>query len=89
MLEVTVALRSIGEHPKLIDTYLEVTDAIKALLLRIPSDPHGRELFRLVGEVGAQLGEALLRRRIGLTRECELLHAQAIDLALDRVDLDG
>lgn len=88
-VEVAVALGPLGLAAQLVEPLLQLTDAVEGLLLLLPAGGETAQLLLLVGEVAAQLLQALLGGRVGLLVERQLLHAQPVDDPLQLVDLDG
>lgn len=88
-VEVAVALGAFGLAVQFVEAFLQLTDAVEALLLLLPAGVEAAQLLLLVGEVAAELLQALLGAGVGLVLEGELLHVEAVDGALEFVDLDG
>ena len=87
--EITVALGAISLAAKPFQLLLEVSDRVDRGLLRLPPGGELVELLLLVGQLGAELLEPLLRRRVGLLLQGDLLDLETADDPLDLVDLDG
>lgn len=86
-VEVPVALRALRLSVQVVHALLELADPVEGLLLLLPAGGQAPQVLLLVGEVLADLLQALQRGRVGLVLQRQLLHAQAVDRALELVDL--
>lgn len=88
-VEVSVALGALGLAAQVVHALLERADAVEGLLLLLPAGGQAPQVLLLVGEVLADLLQALQRGRVGLVLQRQLLHAQPVHGALELVDLQG
>ncbi len=88
-VEVSVALGTLGLAAQFVEAFLQLADAVQALLLLLPAGGQTAQLLLLVGEVAADLLEPLLGALVGLVPERQLLHVQPVHGALELVDLQG
>ena len=89
LLEVAFTRGLVGFHALGVELGAQVADLVVAGLLRIPTGGQTAQLLASVGQLGLQLLEALLGRRVLGLLQLHLLHFQAGDLALQLVDLLG
>ena len=84
--EVTLALCNLCAGTQLVNLGLDVTHAVQACLLSLPTDVEGIELFLLVGHVLTQGLQTLNRCGIGLVSQGQLLHGEAVHGAAQLVN---
>ena len=87
LLEVALAQQLLGLDPQLVELPAQLTLALERGLLLLPPGLEPAQLLLAVGEVGAQVGQPLLRGVVALLLERELLHLQPLHLAPELVDL--
>ncbi len=89
LAEVAVALGPLGLAAQLLQLLRELPGRLDGALLVLPARGERGELLALLGQLGAQRGQPLGGRGVGLLRQRHLLDLQPAHRALDRVDLDG
>ena len=87
--QVAVALGPVGLAAQRLQLLLELADHVDGVLLVLPAGGQLGQLLLLVGQLGAQLLQPLLRRGVLLLGQRHLLDLEATHQPLDLVDLDG
>ena len=87
--QVAVALGAVGLAAQRVQLLLEVADDVDGALLVLPPGGQLGQLLLLVGQLGAQLLQPVLRRVVGFLGQRHLLDLEATHQPLDLVDLDG
>ena len=88
-VEVTAALEALGLGATFLEFVLGALDALDGLLLGLPASGHLVGLLLEVGALGLELGEALLRRRVGLVGERHGLDVELTQPANGHVEFGG
>ena len=87
--QVRVAPGDLRLVAQLVELLLEVAHAVEARALALPHGGEAAQLLLLVRELLLEGLQPLLRGGIGLLRQGHLLHLEAVDGALQLIDLDG
>ena len=87
--QVTVALGALGLAAQRLQLLLELADDVDGVLLVLPAGGQLGQLLLVVGQLGTQLLQPLLRRVVLLLGQRHLLDLEPTHQALDLVDLDG
>ena len=87
LLKVTGTLGLVRHRAHIVNQHLELTDAIKAGLLGVPRGAQAEQLLIFVRDLGTDALQPILGGVVRLLGNRHLLHPQAIDLALEYVDL--
>ena len=87
--QVAVALGALGLPAQRLQLLLEFADDVDRVLLVLPPGGQLGQLFLLVGQLGAQLLQALFGRLVLLLGQRHLFDLEPAHQPLDLVDLDG
>ena len=86
--QVAVALGALGLPAQRVQLLLELADDVDGVLLVLPPGGQLGQLLLLIGQLGAQLLQALLGRRVFFLGQRHLFDLESAHQALDLVDLD-